>query len=180
MDVNCNAEHYKNHNKKLGCMLESVSLNFNFHYEGYGCYCSSFLESKEYKQNFYKIHKLDENEFLIIQTKWTDSPTGYIEDIARDIKDDYDTENKIILIFDTLLCRYSARESNRFLKTTYNYDKNDIDKWDVLDNSNKNNIDPKILKYTCDYLRDEYKISENNNGLLRGETVKLIMKGLNI
>lgn len=181
MNIKCNAEHCVN-NKDNKCLLKDIELNFNWDYEGYGCYCSNFKESKEYKRRFYKIIKLKENEFLIIQTNSLESPINYIDDIAEDIKSEYIIDNEIVLTFDRLLACFDARASNRFIKCVYSYSENNLLSDKVLENSDKKCIDPNLLKCSCNYLRDEYKISKESNrrGYLRKEDVKMILKGMNI
>jgi hypothetical protein len=64
----------------------------------------------------------------------------------------------------------------------YICDNDDIDEYKVLTISRSDPDGKDIMKITCDYFRDEYKLSEdiNGHGFMSKEAVKLILKGLNI
>lgn len=180
MNIKCNATHCKNF-KHSKCTLDDIELNFNWDCEGYGCYCSQFQESKEYKQQFYKIVPY-RDVFLVIQTNCMNNPMNYIKEIVDDIKHDNPYRNEITLIFDTLITKYSARDENRFFTVNYFCDKDDIDGYRVIKNSLSNYLIKDIAKITCDYLRNEYKISEdlNGHGFISKEATQMILNGMNV
>jgi hypothetical protein len=143
-NLKCNAKHCEN-NKDNKCQLESIELSFNWDYEGYGCYCSHFKETKEYQRQFYAI-KSYKDGFIIIQTDCIESPHNYIENIIADIKANYPYKNTITLIFDTLIRHFSARDENRFLTTNYTCDNNDIDGYRPLKISRDDANGKEIMK----------------------------------
>lgn len=179
VNLKCNAKHCVN-NKDGKCDLKNIELNFNWDYEGYGCYCSNFKEKKEYQRQFYAI-KSYKDGFIIIQTNCVESPYNYIDTIISDIKSGFPYKNKITLIFDTLIGCYSARTSNRFVTVNYICDNNDIDEYKVLTIPRNDPDGQDIMKITCDYFRNEYKLTNDNiDSFMSKECAKLILKGVDL
>lgn len=175
MNIKCNAWHCKNNNNENNsCRLNDIELNFNWDREAYGCHCDNFEESKEYKRDKYLLNKIDDTTYLVTWKNELEHP-----DIKEVIKEKYETKNNIVTIIeDILIYKYSARDDERFYKYNVDLDKEDIvSKYETLNNKNRNNINPLILRYTCDYIRS---LNTDEFGFLKKESVKMINKGIDL
>lgn len=167
MNIKCNADICKNHTNGK-CKLGEISLRFNSDYEAYGCYCSNFRESKEYKKTTYKLNKLDENLYLAIRTSVFDDV-----DIEMAVEEIEPKEN-IRIIIDNLLYIGDPKADNRFITVTYDSNIRDLYGNYSIDRPSDKYID-KIKRYTCDYIRET-----GREGCIYSTVFKMIMKGFNL